>query len=129
MHIGLDYDGTYTEDPATWLQVVKLMLAAGHQVTVVTMRYPSECAGRIDPALIALGVPVVATKRQAKAPFMEMLGSPVHIWIDDHPRAVHESAAQIWGKASPEGSIVTLNHKTGEHEVTHIGHQMERESS
>lgn len=120
MHIGLDYDGTYTEDPATWLQVVKTMLAAGHMVTVVTMRYPSECEGLIDPDLLGLGVRVVPTSRMAKAPFMDQLGIKIHIWIDDHPEAVHKSAAEIWGVASPEGSIVTLDHSTGEHIITRV---------
>lgn len=111
MNIALDYDGTYTEDPNLWLRFVLDAQACGHGVYVVTMRYPSECEdGMFDHRLKALGVPVVSTSRQAKAAACEALGIEIHVWIDDHPRAVHEDAMAIWKESAPEGQPVVPTH-------------------
>lgn len=109
LKIGLDYDGTYTSSPKEFLQFAKSMREAGHKVYVVTMRYPSE-AKDIDPELLANVDGVFATSREAKQPFMTAQGIDIHIWIDDNPTAVHMSAKQIWGTASPEGMVIDPIH-------------------
>lgn len=108
MNIALDYDGTYTGDPNMWLRFVLDAQAGGHNVWVVTMRYASECQKpeEFDRRLTALQVPLVCTERLAKKPFCEKLGIYIHVWIDDHPEAVHKDAAQIWVNPSPEGQPV-----------------------
>jgi hypothetical protein len=108
--IALDYDGTYTRDPAAWLMFIELMLIRGHEVKVVTMRYPSERDHHktpMDPRLIArVGEDgMIFTSRQAKGPFCEAMGLFFHIWVEDTPRAIHESAEQIWGWRTPEGVV------------------------
>ena len=109
MLIGLDYDGTFTEDPGAWLSVVRLLKAHGHEVVVVTMRYPSEAHNQIDARLLLL-CEVICTSRQAKEPSMlAQFGRVPNVWIDDHPAAVHLSAAELWGVSTPEGNIVTTN--------------------
>lgn len=108
MKIALDYDGTYTHDPELWLMFVIQAQHHGHDIRVVTMRYPSEQqggahAGAMDPRLEALGVPFIFTSREAKAPVTAALGFVPDVWIDDNPQAVHQSAAQIWGDQKAEG--------------------------
>lgn len=105
INFGLDYDGTVTNAPYEFLRFVKDLRASGNKVYIVTMRYPSET----DTILKAFKNNVdgiIATSREAKAPFLEKLGIKIHIWIDDNPRAINESAVQIWGHASPEGSVI-----------------------
>lgn len=112
--IAVDYDGTITSDPAMWLLIISQMVVRReHTVAVVSMRYDSEVRGGSDPvpvylldALRVLGVPFVTTGRRAKAPYCEAMGMPVHIWIDDNPRAVNEDATQIWSTQCGEGNPV-----------------------
>lgn len=106
MNIALDYDGTYTSDPELWLRFIADAKARGHELRVVTMRFMSE-GSSIDPKLLATGVPIVYTNRMAKAPHCErIIGWVPHVWIDDHPEAVHRSAHEIWNTPAPEGSPV-----------------------
>jgi hypothetical protein len=113
MNIALDYDGTFTAAPEQWLEFIKMMQRAGHGVCIVTMRYPSECdgtKGSVDSRLKELFVPFICTSRTAKQPFCESLGIMIHIWIDDHPEAVHNDATTIWNQPSPEGSVIIPVH-------------------
>jgi hypothetical protein len=105
MIVGLDYDGTYTNAPAEFLQLTKSLRAAGHKVYVVTMRYPSE-AESIDPVLKENVDGIFATSRQAKLPFMLSQHITVNVWIDDNPNAIYMSAAEIWGTPSAEGEVI-----------------------
>lgn len=77
MRIALDYDGTYTADPALWYTLILAARQCGHEVVCITMRYPTEP--------IEVPVPVIYTSRQAKVAFMEERGEKVDIWIDDSP--------------------------------------------
>lgn len=105
MNIALDYDGTFTNDPELWLLFVLQAQHHDHTVAVVTMRYPSEGAS-MDPRLAALGVKTIFTSRLAKLPAALAQGFTAHVWIDDHPMAVHMDADQIWPNPAPEGSPV-----------------------
>jgi hypothetical protein len=113
MNIALDYDGTYTSQPEMWLRFVLDAQFHGHVVYVVTMRYPSECTGdhSFDHRLGALGVAILATSRKAKKPYCDEIGIPMHIWIDDHPEAVHKDADDIWPTPAPEGCPVVPQYK------------------
>lgn len=110
--VALDWDGTANQDPEAWASVVITLRNCGHQVYVVTMRYPSECES--DPVLQEFlrytNAKLIPTSRQAKAPAVAGLGIPIDIWVDDNPRAVNESAQAIWGRATPEGQVVTEHH-------------------
>lgn len=88
MIIALDYDGTYTADPALWDGFINAAQSRGHQVHIVTMRAASE------PVRVGAGVTRIHyTDRKAKRPFMQALGLTVQIWIDDMPDFILESAA------------------------------------
>lgn len=102
MNIALDHDGTITRDPALWARFAADAVQAGHDVRIVTMRYPSEGA-ELEEMALTLGIGVIYSSRQAKRPVCDALGFPVHVWIDDNPRAVEENADQIWTRPAPEG--------------------------
>ena len=73
MLIALDYDGTYTADPALWDAFIATAQARGHTVNILTMRYPTETIERAP-------CQVVYTSRKAKHGFI-----PADIYIDDKP--------------------------------------------
>lgn len=110
MIIGLDYDGTITADPDAFYHIAWALKNAGHRVFIVTMRYPSEAivlpmswSGCIED--------IVYTSREAKLPtFKTRYGFTPHVWIDDNPRAVNESATQVFGWTSPEGQVIDPKH-------------------
>ncbi len=72
MKIAIDYDGTYTQDPALWNAFIGQAELAGHSVTCVTMRYPTEP--------IDMPCDVFYTSRKAKA-----MAFKADVWIDDSP--------------------------------------------
>jgi hypothetical protein len=86
MRIALDYDGTVTADPVFWRVFVTLASAHGHEVHIVTMRWPAE---PIDPATaLAVKDRVHYTGHQFKMPEMLRRGLAFDIWIDDSPGMV-----------------------------------------
>lgn len=103
MILALDYDGTYTKDPAMWLSAIQVFRAAGHEVFCCTMRTPEEVLS-MDPALRSL-VMVVPTSREAKGPFVKALGIPVDIWIDDSPMLILQNSGD--GQAPSNSSSKT----------------------
>ena len=114
MRIGLDYDGTVTSDYMGFVAFVRMMRQRGHEVYVTTMRYVSECKNDLEFCVFAKNVDgVIATGREAKKEYCLKYGITIDVWIDDNPRAVEESANQIWGTPSPEGTVVIEDHATG----------------
>lgn len=115
--LGLDWDGTASCDPGLFLKIINLLREAGNKVYIVTMRYESELNGvegmfgPIPHELRSVVDGVFATGRRAKKEFMQEMGIEIHVWMDDNPRAIQESADQIWGKASPEGVAIEVIHK------------------
>lgn len=84
MIIALDYDGTYTKDPALWDQFIHAALVAGHKVVCVTARRDTE-ENRKD---VKMPIPVYFTSLSAKLWYMEKRGVKVDVWIDDEPDVV-----------------------------------------
>jgi len=80
MFIALDYDKTYTADPALWDSFVKLAQSRGHIVKIVTMRRPDE-------AIIDVPIEVIYTNRKAKSTVVR-----ADIWIDDNPQWVYQDS-------------------------------------
>lgn len=116
INIALDFDGTVTSDYYGFTAMAEMLRARGHKVYLVTMRYRSECVR--DKTFMDLVEKVdgyIHTDRQSKKPYCEANGIKIHVWIDDNPEAVNKSAVQIWGTASPEGSIVIEEHGSENH--------------
>lgn len=90
MNIGLDFDDTFTLDPAGWTEFCRLMEKRGHKVYIVTWRDQGE-AVRVHAEMQYWQVPIegiYATNRKAKRPFMYAQGIHINVWIDDTPHAV-----------------------------------------
>lgn len=80
MIIALDYDKTYTADPALWDDFIQSAKDRGHSVKIVTMRYASE-------PIESVSVDVVYTSRKAKATVFK-----ADIWIDDSPSWIFQDS-------------------------------------
>lgn len=82
MRIGLDWDGTFTADPALWRGFVTMAKLSGHDVRIVTARHPSD--GRdVDDEASRLGVHVSYCGGRQK---QDCWGAD--IWIDDRVETV-----------------------------------------
>ena len=81
MLIALDYDGTYTADPELWDLFISAARQRGHEVKIVTMRFPSE---PIENAPCE----VIYTSRKAKYGAI-----PAQIYIDDTPQFLFQDGA------------------------------------
>lgn len=93
MKIALDYDGTYSADPALWSAFIQIALASGHDVCIVTAR-----SDRLDrtPPLVDLEeeVRVIYTRGIAKKWFLEHFGEFIpDIWIDDRPESIFSNSS------------------------------------
>ena len=85
MNIALDFDGTYTLDPALWDQFIAASRLAGHKVICCTMRHEESEGDRVKLALAEKVDRVVFTGRMAKADFLKRRGIEIDVWIDDNP--------------------------------------------
>ena len=83
--LSLDYDKTYTNDPAFWNAFVALSKDRGHSVVCVTMRRPDEA--------VTMPCPVIYTSRKAKAAHVADIGLTIDVWIDDAPHWINEDGA------------------------------------
>lgn len=89
MVLALDYDDTFTRDPVTWLSVIRVLRAAGHQVLVVTLRSTKRIdAEPVITALLDHTDAIYFTSGRGKAQHMFALGLNVHVWIDDNPSTI-----------------------------------------
>jgi len=80
MLIALDYDKTYTADPTLWNDFIVIAQKRGHDVKIVTLRYPTETIENAP-------VEVVYTSRKAKALIVK-----ADIWVDDSPHWIHQDS-------------------------------------
>lgn len=78
MLIALDYDKTYTLDSEFWNQFVENVKRRGHDVKIVTMRYPHE-------EILNAPCDVIYTSRNAKNKFIN-----ADVWIDDSPHWIYQ---------------------------------------
>lgn len=86
MNIGLDFDDTYTRDPAMWDMLIPLIQARGHKVYCVTGRTTEESHN----VLVTLGKVIGVnncyfTSRQSKKNYMFKMNICIDVWIDDNP--------------------------------------------
>jgi hypothetical protein len=86
VNIALDFDDTYTRDPAMWDAFIDMAKERGHDIRIVTFRL----SHMTDPALDWLGskIPVIFTEYTQKRKFTEDIDWWVDIWIDDSPEFI-----------------------------------------
>jgi hypothetical protein len=92
MKISLDYDDTFTKDPAMWQAFIELAKQAGHTIYCVTMRYVHE-GEPIEAQLRGKVDGIFYTGRQAKRSYMSAQGHWIDVWIDDTPDFILISAS------------------------------------
>jgi hypothetical protein len=76
MKIALDYDDTYTRDPKLWEDFGASVRLAGHEITIVTKRGPSNQG----PIAYKTAIPVIYTDRKAKQALIASMGLHFDIW-------------------------------------------------
>lgn len=93
----LDVDGTYTADPVLWDMFIESARRRGHEIVVVTYRYPHEDCEAIR-RLAAQNLQIVFTGRKAKQRSVQELGIGIHVWIDDMPWCLLHDASEYNAK-------------------------------
>lgn len=91
MNISLDFDDTYTKDPALWNKFIVEARASGHRVFVVTMRYGHGPEAEEVRNLLGDGKTdgIYFTGRRFKEEFMARESDiRIDVWIDDTPRFI-----------------------------------------
>lgn len=88
MQIALDYDGTVTEDPEGWADVVGLLRQRGHQIVIVTFRKPEEETADLRWFAGVNLLPILFTARNPKKAWCEERGIKIDVWIDDEPSLI-----------------------------------------
>ena len=87
MYIALDYDDTYTLDPAAWDEFILMMQDHQHEVYIVTGRskpIPKKHNNRLE----AIANEIFYTEGKAKKIYMELSGWVIDVWIDDDPKRI-----------------------------------------
>jgi hypothetical protein len=80
MNINIDYDGTYTNNPDMWDEIIETMNKYGCKVYCITKRY-----GKLDERK-----PQVPTIHAMKSKLEASVASGINIdiWIDDKPQSI-----------------------------------------
>ena len=109
MKIAVDYDDTYTRDPALWEGFMRSAHDAGHEVRIVTIRDDRRDRDRV--LMRAENVwGVIYTRGVAKKFWCEHFGDGFvpDVWCDDRPETVHNNstmtpnALALWRQANRE---------------------------
>jgi hypothetical protein len=104
MRIGIDFDGTYAADSATFQLVADLFRRAGHECVIVTNRPPAD--EFTVQQVVRRALPVVYCNGEPKRRVMEARGTPVDVWIDDNPVLVDfglDGLVQLLGSRAASG--------------------------
>ncbi|HFU2857315.1 TPA: hypothetical protein ACGQ50_000855 [Enterobacter cloacae] len=88
LRVALDFDGTFSANPAMFCQVVGMMRKYGADVRFVTFRFGSGNNSDIMYWANSLNLPVLFTEGKQKEPFCEAAGWRPDIWIDDDTRFI-----------------------------------------
>lgn len=89
MNIGLDYDGTFTEDPEYWNNMIQYGNLHGHTYYLVTSRPEDEYEDIYKSVMIPIDN-IHFTSGVAKIPYMESQGIEIDVWIDNEPEYITE---------------------------------------
>lgn len=86
MNLSLDFDDTYTRDPAFWDAFIVSARARGHNVYLVTARTPEQGKEVFDTVGKIVGrEKCFFTSMQGKRKFMWANKIRIDVWIDDMP--------------------------------------------
>lgn len=86
--ISIDFDDTYTADPATWTNVIRTLQRSGH-VVICTSARRNDFGNRQElERALPDGVCVLLSYDEPKRSYAKKNGYDVDIWIDDTPEAI-----------------------------------------
>lgn len=89
MIIALDFDETFTADPALWATFIASAHQRGHTVICVTARRGKFLEDRLEVcSALPDGVATYFAYDTPKRTFMAQQGIEVDIWIDDTPEGI-----------------------------------------
>lgn len=88
MIIALDYDETYTRDPALWLQFIRSARSRGHTIYCVTARDEKYGGDEVKAELSTHVDGCYFTNGKQKEQFMFLQDICVSVWIDDCPLSI-----------------------------------------
>jgi hypothetical protein len=90
MLIAIDYDETWSRDPAFWLAFTRLAVANGHRVIGVTARDDGD---RDDMCKHYRSLTLYCTGGKMKRKFVTDRNINVDVWIDDSPEFIGNTMA------------------------------------
>jgi hypothetical protein len=94
MIFGIDFDGTFSADPALFHSFLDLLTATGHSAVIVTGRSKptgTKGIGEFVVEVVTKGrIPIVYAGMSSKRKMAEEAGYKVDIWIDDNPELFYK---------------------------------------
>ncbi|MEG5932560.1 hypothetical protein UXN85_21060 [Enterobacter hormaechei] len=87
LRVAVDFDGTFTANPALFCQLIGMMKKYGADVRFVTFRFKTGNNSDILSWGERLEVPVIFTEGKQKAAYLGDDWAPT-FWIDDDPRFI-----------------------------------------
>lgn len=91
INFALDYDGTATEDLTLWRNFVGMCKERGHNVFIVTARYPNNIS---DIAANFPDLEIIPCSGRYKNQVVEENAISIDVWIDDMPQMIMEETWQ-----------------------------------
>ncbi len=88
MLIAIDYDDTFTQDPAFWRRFCRMAMAAGHKVIMVTNRQGTHHDVSELRNLRRCLHEIIFAQHGPKRHAARARGYRPHVWIDDNPSTV-----------------------------------------
>jgi hypothetical protein len=98
MLIAIDYDDTWSRDPAFWLAFTRLAVANGHAVIGVTARDESDVD---DMCKHYRSLMLFCTGGKSKRRFVADKGEHVDVWIDDSPEFIGKTMELDFDEPEP----------------------------
>ena len=86
--IAIDFDQTWTADPAGWYSFYHMMAARGHTIILATGR--EKWSDDMARANLPSGMRIIYCGRQLKEQACRANGHHVNIWIDDMPGMIQD---------------------------------------
>lgn len=86
--VSIDFDDTFTADPDTWTEVIRVLQRSGHVVICTSARRNDLDNRRELENSLPGGVCVLLSYDEPKRSYAKKQGYDVDIWIDDMPEAI-----------------------------------------
>lgn len=90
-HFGIDYDDTFSSDPALWSDFIRIAESRGHRCYIVTCR--RDTPENRDDIIPQTGLPHyrhIFTGLSAKRWACEQRSISIDVWIDDDPKCIDQ---------------------------------------